>query len=62
MKITSATLFKGIQLPCWARWVAQDADGRWWVYEHEVGQITLLKQDSPPDNWRACLLRADGTE
>lgn len=22
-------------LPLWARWLAQDADGRWWAYEHE---------------------------
>jgi hypothetical protein len=23
------------QLPDWARWLAQDADGVWWAYEHE---------------------------
>ena len=23
------------QLPGWARWTAQDADGVWWAYEHE---------------------------
>lgn len=57
------------QLPAWARWQAQDADGRWWAYEHEpnqgecgwyeneVGRICLLKQAPPPADWRSCLLR-----
>ena len=22
-------------LPGWVRWIAQDADGNWWGYEHE---------------------------
>ena len=70
MKKTSANLVKAVPLPVWARWQAQDADGRWWAYEHEpnegdsgwyeneVGRVGLLKQDDPPDDWRKCLLRA----
>jgi hypothetical protein len=23
------------QIPDWVRWLAQDADGTWWGYEHE---------------------------
>ena len=23
------------KLPDWVRWIAQDADGTWWAYEHE---------------------------
>jgi len=23
------------EIPAWARWMAQDADGGWWAYEHE---------------------------
>ena len=26
------------QLPAWVRWIAQDADGTWWAYEHEPNQ------------------------
>jgi len=22
-------------IPSWVRWIAQDADGTWWGYEHE---------------------------
>ena len=23
------------KLPVWVGWIAQDADGAWWAYEHE---------------------------
>ncbi|MGV6859753.1 MAG: hypothetical protein ACWA5X_12385 [bacterium] len=26
---------ESLQLPPWANWLAMDADGRWWAYEHE---------------------------
>ena len=26
------------QFPEWMRWLAQDADGAWWGYEHEPHQ------------------------
>ena len=74
MKITSTDLVKAARLPVWARWQAQDADGRWWAYEHEpnqgdsgwyeneAGRVALLRQDRPPDNWQTCLLRLDESE
>jgi len=52
------------QLPDWVRWVAQDADGSWWAYEHEpnmsdsgwyeneVGQSVQLRKDTPNSLWR----------
>ena len=52
------------QLPLWVRWIARDADGTWWGYEHEpnpgdhgwyeneVGRnIRIEKGPSDPD-WR----------
>ncbi|MDX1344972.1 MAG: hypothetical protein R3179_03660 [Sedimenticolaceae bacterium] len=56
-------------LPPWARWLAQDADGAWWAYEHEpnegtsswyeneVGDSIRLCNDSPNSNWRETLKR-----
>jgi hypothetical protein len=52
------------QLPDWVRWVAQDADGSWWAYEHEpnmsdsgwyeneVGRSVQLRKDTPNSLWR----------
>jgi len=25
--------------PTWALWIAQDADGTWWAYEHEPNEF-----------------------
>lgn len=53
--------------PEWARWVAQDANGNWWAYEHEpnegatswyeneVGRYQLLKKAPPNGDWRDSL-------
>ena len=52
------------QLPDWVRWIAQDADGSWWAYEHEpnmsdsgwyeneVGRSIYLQKDQPDSQWR----------
>ena len=52
------------QLPDWVRWIAQDADGSWWAYEHEpnmsdsgwyeneVGRSFQLLRDTPNSLWR----------
>ena len=52
------------QLPDWVRWLAQDADGSWWAYEHEpnmsdsgwyeneVGRSIQLQKDTPNLRWR----------
>ena len=51
-------------LPTWVCWIAQDADGNWWGYEHEpnqgdrgwyeneVGRNILLEKGSPNLDWR----------
>lgn len=53
--------------PAWARWLAQDADGSWWCYEHEpnlacinwyeneVGHSLRIRKDSPNPRWRETL-------
>ncbi len=52
------------QLAEWVRWIAQDADGTWWAYEHEpnmsdsgwyeneVGQSIRLEKHRPNPLWR----------
>jgi hypothetical protein len=52
------------QLPDWVRWIAQDADGTWWAYEHEpnmsesgwyeneVGRSVFLRKDTTNSLWR----------
>ena len=52
------------QLPAWVRWIAQDADGTWWGYEHEpniaasgwyeneAGRSVCLKNDRPNPLWK----------
>ena len=52
------------QLPDWVRWIAQDADGTWWAYEHEpnmsdtgwyeneVGDSVRLQIGEPNPWWR----------
>lgn len=63
LPIDSATL------PPWARWLAQDADGAWWAYEHEpnegavswyeneVGDAIRVTKDHPNSGWRGTLTR-----
>ncbi len=55
------------EVPTWAAWLAQDADGTWWAYEaepnkqdkgwyeNEVGRIARLGQSVPPPDWEATL-------
>lgn len=55
-------------LPAWARWLAQDADGSWWCYEHEpnlahlnwyeneVGRSVRIRKDASNPDWRETLL------
>ena len=50
-------------------WIAQDADGAWWGYEHspnpgecgwyenEVGRIVRLGDGPPPIDWQRTLQR-----
>lgn len=57
------------ELPEWARWVAQDADGVWWAYEaepnqhdigwyeNEVGRYLRLRSGPPNPDWRHSLRR-----
>lgn len=56
-------------LPGWVCWIAQDADGAWWGYEHspnrgdtgwyenEVGRIVRLGDGLPPAHWELTLAR-----
>ena len=56
-------------LPAWAAWLAQDADGAWWAfeaepnqhdtgwYENEVGRYRKVGQDAPNPDWRQALIR-----
>ena len=60
-------------LPDWARWLAQDASGDWWAYEHEpnegprgwyeneVGRSRRLLRGRPPADWRRTLRRLKPT-
>ncbi|HNA82892.1 MAG TPA: hypothetical protein PLL19_04775 [Thiobacillaceae bacterium] len=60
---------RGVPLPAWAEWLAQDGDGTWWAYEaepnqqphgwyeNEVGRIGRLVLGPPPADWRECLIR-----
>jgi hypothetical protein len=55
------------QLPEWAHWLAQDADGTWWAFEHEpnladsvwyeneVGRSLRLGSGIIPDDWKSSL-------
>lgn len=57
------------EIPDWADWIAQDADGSWWAFEHEpneydrgwyeneVGRSQRLGQAAPNPRWRASLRR-----
>ena len=55
-------------IPAWGKWLAQDADGKWWVYsveplqhskgwyENEVGQYLYLGRLSTRVNWKESLI------
>jgi hypothetical protein len=55
------------QCPDWVRWVAQDADGSWWGFEHEphqadaswyeneVGRQLKLGRSGPNPDWKETL-------
>lgn len=55
-------------IPTWARFLAQDADGAWWAYEahpnemhngwyeNEVGRIKKLGMGEPPADWHSSLI------
>lgn len=54
-------------IPEWARWIAQDANGAWWAFEHEpnegatswyeneVGRYQLIEKERPNPAWRDTL-------
>ena len=55
------------KLPGWVHWLAQDADGRWWGFEHEPnqhhagwyenewGRYCLLQEAAPNPHWQTSL-------
>lgn len=56
----------GIAIPKWAQWLAKDADGKWWAYEHEprpgryrfqvdTGEADIISTTSRNPNWRDTL-------
>lgn len=57
------------EYPCWANWLAQEADGTWWCYEveplqyhkgwyeNEVGKYLKIAKHKPSDNWQHSLTR-----
>jgi hypothetical protein len=59
------------ELPLWAAWIAQDADGTWWAYEHEpnegaiswyeneVGLSVRVTQENENAEWRKSLRKLD---
>ena len=56
-------------IPDWANWIAQDPDGKWWLYqagplqhhcgwyENEIGIYQLLGPGKARDNWQQQLYR-----
>lgn len=61
------------EVPAWAEFIAQDADGIWWAYEaepnqqdtgwyeNEVGRIKRLGKSEPPSDFRELLIRLTET-
>lgn len=57
------------KIPCWVRWIAQDADGCWWGfeaepnqsncawYENEIGRYIKLAKEESVISWRTSLRR-----
>ncbi|MEE9310415.1 MAG: hypothetical protein V3U64_05290 [Cocleimonas sp.] len=60
---------ESVDLPSWARWIAQDADGAWWAYEveplqfhkgwyeNEVGRNKRLSYKHIVENWEESLFK-----
>ncbi|MBT5228824.1 MAG: hypothetical protein HOM11_00975 [Methylococcales bacterium] len=58
-------------LPSWVQWLAQDADGQWWGYEHEpnegdvswyeneVGRSIRLNAEGANPLWRQALQKVE---
>jgi hypothetical protein len=58
-------------LPDWAHWQAQDADGTWWAYEveplqhftgwyeNEVGQCVRMVKGKANPQWQSTLMKID---
>jgi hypothetical protein len=56
-------------IPDWAAWVAQDADGSWWAYEaepnqhdtgwyeNEIGRSVRLERGAANPDWQGSLRR-----
>ena len=56
-----------MDIPDWARWLAQDADGTWWAYEaephqhhqgwyeNEVGRSLKLNTEPANHHWQSSL-------
>ena len=56
-------------MPVWANWVAQDQDGKWWLYqaepllhhcgwyENEIGMYKLLGHSTESNDWQQQLYR-----
>jgi hypothetical protein len=71
---TEMTSSPSTNLPPWTTWLAQDADGTWWAYEHEpneadhawyeneVGRSERLGQNEPNPEWRKTLQRVGGAD
>ena len=70
MKILHGEPLKGLRdLPKWAAWLAQDADGAWWAYEaepnqhdigwyeNEVGRYLRIGKAEPNQDWQNSLRR-----
>lgn len=68
--MTNSAKFPALEnLPDWACWLAQDADGCWWIYEveplqyhqgwyeNELGKRTKLGCTEPVKNWQNMLFR-----
>ena len=62
---------RNVDLPDWARWLAQDRNGSWWVfevepnegatswYENEVGRYLKVGEGEVNFEWRESLVRLD---
>ena len=58
-------------IPYWAKWIAQDADGHWWAYEveplqyhkgwyeNELGRNHSLGHEVPIGDWKLSLCSVD---
>lgn len=65
---SAAEVLDYARVPSWVAWLAQDADGAWWGFEHEpnrhdsgwyeneVGRSVLLVRNPPNSRWRNTLM------